>query len=74
MEHTKIILEGFNVFDTISFISRMNKRHQASLLAQVEDLIGRDSVDYPVLRKLILDSTNEFTRSIVKNIFGEIDV
>jgi hypothetical protein len=74
MEHTKIILEGFDVFDTVSFISRMNRRYQATLLSQVEDLIGRNHADYPVLRKLILDSTNEFTRSVVKNIFGDIDV
>lgn len=74
MERTKIILEGFDVLETISFISGTNKRYQAALLSQVENLLGKNSDKYPIIRKLILDSTSEYTRAIVKNIFGEIDV
>jgi hypothetical protein len=72
MEPTKVILQGFDILDIVRFISKTNKKCQATILASLETVI--DSSDYPTVRKIVLDGTNDFTRTIVKNIFGDIDI
>ena len=65
---------GFDILDLVSFISRLTKRYQANLLADIETSTNVDSEDYRVIRKLVLDSTNNFSRSLVKTIFGDIEI
>lgn len=68
-----IFLQGFDVMDLVSFIGRLTKRYQANLLANMETILDKDSQEYKDMRKLILDSTNNFSRAIVKSIFGDIE-
>ena len=67
-----VILRGFDVFDVVKFIGRINKKFQAVLLSQLEEVI-EDTNLYLKVRKLILDSFNNYTRSIITSIFGDID-
>ena len=69
----KVLLEGFDVMDTVRFISRTMKKHQALLLESIENVIPSQDPLYSVIRKHILDHTNNMSRDIIKNIFGDID-
>ena len=69
-----VFFAGFDVLDLVSFINRLTKRYQANLLADIETSTNVDSEDYKIIRKLVLDSTNNFSRSLVKTIFGDIEI
>jgi len=69
---TKVIIEGFNVIDVVRSIDQQAKKSQAGLLGNLEQLITDDDL-YPLVRKLVLDYTNEFARSVVKSILGDVD-
>lgn len=70
---TGVIMQGFDILDVVSFIGRLNKRYQAVLLSNIEGIMGKSHRDYPQIRKIILDSTNNYARAIVNEIFGEIE-
>jgi len=73
MPKGSIILQGFDVLDMTRQIARLNKKQQAVLLSNVENILGRSNPKYNEIRKLILDSTNDFSRTVVSFIFGDID-
>lgn len=66
-------IDGLDLFDLISFISKKNKRFIAVMLADTEDILGKDSPEYQQMRKIILDGFNDYTRSIVRIVFGDIE-
>jgi hypothetical protein len=67
-----ILLQGFDLLDVVEYIDRTNKKFQATLLSQLEEEIT-DKEIFMVVRKLVLDSTNNFVRTIVKKIYGDIE-
>lgn len=73
MNNNPIIIQGVNLLDLLKFIERKNKKFQATLLSQVEEIVDPESEKYLYIRKLILDSFNNYTRSIIKAIFGDIE-
>lgn len=73
MESGKVIMQGVDIFDTVSRISHETKRSQAIILSALEETLG-DDARYPKLRKTVLDSTNDLARSIVQELFGNINV
>lgn len=70
MEEKGRIVQGMDVIDTIKFISKKNKTYQAVLLGNIENVVPKDSEEYKAVRKMVLDSFNNYTRSIFKIIFG----
>jgi len=73
LNDTNIIINGLDAIDTITFIRKKTKRFQALLLDDVENVIDKDSEDFIKVRKLILDYFNDYTRSIIRLIFGDIE-
>lgn len=65
---------GLDLFDITDFIERKNKKFQAILLTEIEEVIPKDSPEFKAIRKLVLDSFNNYTRSIMRAIFGRDDV
>ena len=72
-KRTGVLMQGFDLMDVVTYISKTNKKYQATLLADLERVIGDPEV-FPQVRKLVLDSTNNYVRAIVKEIFGGIEV
>jgi hypothetical protein len=66
-------IDGLDLFDLVSFISKKNKRFIAIILADVEEIIGKDTEEYEQIRKIILDGFNDYTRSVVRIVFGDIE-
>ncbi len=64
------VIQGLDLLDVVEFVSKKNKKYQAILLQDIEEVLGRDSEEYLAIRKLILDSLNNYTRSVLRVIFG----
>jgi hypothetical protein len=68
-----IIIQGIDLLDLIDYITRKNKKSQAIVLSQLEGILGRDSKEYSKVRKIFLDTMNDYHRSILTTIFGDIE-
>jgi hypothetical protein len=66
-------IDGLDLFDLITFISKKNKRFIAIILADIEEIVGKDSDTYQQIRKIVLDGFNDYTRSVVRIVFGDIE-
>ena len=72
------IVQGLDVLDILGFVDKKQKRFLAISLNELEEIfdaagISRNSQEFQLVRKLILDLVNEYTRSILRVIFGDIE-
>lgn len=65
------IIQNVETVDLINFINRKKKLHQRKLLEELEKYMAVDSEEYKAFRKAILDNTSDFSRSVVRTIFGD---
>ena len=72
MENEKVFQE-VDVFDLLREIGARNKVLNAAVLKELEKYI-EDGDEYMKMRKFILDEQNSYTRSIVRLIFGDIEL
>lgn len=68
------IMQQIEVLDVLASIAKKKKKLQAILLQELETIISKSSPEYAKMRKVILDETSDYARSVVKSIFGEIEV
>ena len=68
--HTDIIINGLDLLDVQKFIDDKKRRYIAITLSDLERTLDRDS--FKVVRKAFLDGFNEYTRSLMRGLFGEI--
>ena len=68
-----IVIQGLDLIDVVNYISKKNKKFQAIILSDLEGVLDKDSTEYMLVRKLILDVLNNYTRSIVRTIFGDVE-
>jgi hypothetical protein len=66
------IIQGIDLEDFISFLSRKNKVFQKHILKEMEKIIV-DPEQYREVRKLILDSTNNFVRAVAEVIYEDYE-
>lgn len=74
MTDREVIIQGLDIIDITKFIERKNKKFQAIILAELEDVLGKGSDEYETVRKIFLDGFNNYTRSVVRAIFGDIEI
>lgn len=72
MAQPRIVQEA-NVIEVLSSVGKKNKKLQAKILQELEKHVDRNTEDYEVLRKFILDEVNSYTRSVMRDIFGDIE-
>lgn len=65
-----VIIEGVDLLDIVSFIGKKNKKFQASMLQEIEDILEKDSPEFSQIRHVVLDGLNEYTRLVLKSLFG----
>jgi oligoendopeptidase F len=73
-----ITMEGLDPIDLLKFIGRKSKKFQAVFLSELEILLEDlepETRDYlfKSIRKLYLDNQNDFSRSTVTAIFGDVE-
>ena len=59
--------------DFVDIVFKLKRKHNwylASLLQDLETLLGENSEEFQLVRKLVLDSYNDFLRVTVAIIFG----
>lgn len=64
------IIQEMDLIDVIYFVGKKNRKYQAILLHDIEEVMGKDNPKYAEVRKLILDAFNNYTRSMLRIIFG----
>jgi len=69
----EIIIEGLDLIDVTNYISSKRNKFMAMMLAELENALPKDSKEYKAVRKLILDGMNDYTRSLTRVLFGEIE-
>ena len=72
MAQPKVVQE-IDVLGIIAAVGKKNKKLQAKLLQELETHLDKNSQEYDVLRKFILDEINSYTRSVMRDIFGDIE-
>lgn len=73
MKETGSIFQEVDILQVIKRIGTLNKRTQAKILQRLEQSMDLDKEDYKEIRKFILDELNGLTRSIVREVFGNIE-
>jgi hypothetical protein len=68
-----VVIDGFNMFDVITLIQKKNKRYMANALDEAEEVLDKDSEAFLQIRKIILDTMNDYTRSVFVTLFGNIE-
>jgi hypothetical protein len=69
----EVIIEGLDVIDVVRYITRKKDKFLAIALAELEETMEKDSNEYKFIRKVFLDAFNDYTRSILRTIFGDIE-
>jgi len=69
----EVIIEGLDVIDVVRYITRKKDKFLAIALAELEETMDKDSNEYKYVRKVFLDAFNDYTRSILRTIFGNIE-
>ena len=65
-----VVMQALDLLEIIGLISRKNKKFQATMLQEIENIVGKDSEEFIKIRHVVLDGLNEYTRTILKAIFG----
>jgi hypothetical protein len=68
------IIQNVDLLDVLNFMERKSKIYQAICLQSVEEILGKDSEEYKQVRKVFLDSFNNYTRAVVQVVFGSDDI
>jgi hypothetical protein len=68
------IIQQVDVLDILSSVAKKKRKLQAILLQELETVVPKDTPGYGKMRKVILDETSDYSRSVIKVIFGDIEV
>jgi hypothetical protein len=63
------VIVGLDLLDVVGFVSRKNKKYQALMLQEIEEICSNHD-EFLKIRKVILDGQNSYTRSVLRVIFG----
>jgi hypothetical protein len=69
----EIKIEGLDMIDVLNFIDKKKKKFIAIMLSELELNYDEKSEEYKFLRKVILDGMNDYTRSLLRVLFGEVE-
>ena len=65
------VTRAFDLIDVLSLIKRKQRRYIALLLNDIEEVLEYDPEVYKVVRKILLDYFNDYTRSIFRILMGD---
>ena len=79
MSSEGVVIQGLDLLDVVHFVAQRNKKFQAIFLNDLEEIFRKSKPVGPLpqeffwIRKLYLDSQNNYTRSILRILFGDIE-
>lgn len=69
----EVRIEGLDIIDVLNFVNKKQKKFIAEILAELETQLDPQSSEYRIVRKIILDGINDYTRSILRTILGDVE-
>lgn len=70
---TGVIFEDINVIDVVAFLIRKAKKFEAVALSDFENILIDKPEEYEAIRKVFLDTMNNYVRLIMKTLFDDIE-
>jgi len=67
------LFENINVIDVVEFLIRKAKKFEAVALSDIENVLVDRPEEYEVIRKIFLDTMNNYVRLILKTLFNDIE-
>lgn len=71
--NVKVTISGLDMVELLDFIASKNKKYQAMMLADLEEILDENSESFILIRKLFLDYMNKYTRGIARMLTGNIE-
>lgn len=71
---SQITIEGLDIIDLVEEIDKKDRRFKAVCLQALEETTNLSPEEFKMVRKIILDSMSSYTRSLVRMLFGEIEI
>ncbi len=72
MQDQIIFIKGIDVKKMVEIVDSSNKRMQAILLGFLEEYFDKDT--FIDVRKKVLDTTNDYTRNVIRTLIGDVEV
>ena len=66
-------VQEVDIIDVIRGVGKKSKKHQAKVLQEIEKHMKRGTIEFEEFRKFFLDEQNNFTRSVIREIFGDVE-
>lgn len=70
----RVTIEGFDIIDLVEDIDKKDRRFKAVCLQALEETANLNDKEFKIVRKIVLDSMSSYTRSLVRMLFGEIEI
>lgn len=68
-----IVIEGLDLVDALNVIENKKDKFVAIMLSDVELMFPKNSKEFKFVRKVILDGMNDYTRSYLRILFGDVE-
>lgn len=72
-ERSTVTIQGLDVLDVLTLVDKKKNKFAAIALQEIEEL-GITENDFKNIRKIFLDTLNEFTRSTLRALLGDIEI
>lgn len=69
----EIIIQGLDMVDALNVIENKKDKFVAIMLSDVELMFPKNSKEFKFIRKVILDGMNDYTRSYLRILFGDVE-
>lgn len=73
LEDNSVIIEGLDLFDVVTAIDKKMGKFIALTLQEIETLNIKEE-DYKLIRTFVLNGFNDFTRSTLRLLFGDVEI
>ena len=69
----EVTIDGLDMIDVVDYITKKRNKFIAMMLSELEEVMDVDSNEYKYVRKVILDGVNDYTRSMMRTLFGNVE-
>jgi hypothetical protein len=68
-----VLIQGVDTIDIIKFMEKKKNVFLAMALTDLEAVLDPESNEFKYTRKLILDLLNNYSRSVGRSLFGDVE-
>ena len=72
-EQEGVVIQGLDLLDVMNLIDKKKNKFAAIALQEIEEL-GLEGNEFKFVRKIVLDTLGEFTRSTMRALLGDIEL